>query len=124
MKSLAVRGKERGNVADIMTAGIFLLAMAVLMLAFMDITALVHRKAEVSQIARKYILRMETTGGLSDGDRTSLLQELGEQGVTEADLGVTTGGPVGYGEPVYLEIRGKIGGSYGFVEKRMSTAKY
>lgn len=116
--------KERGNVADIMTVGIFIMAMAAVMLSFLNCMALIRQKTEVSQLARKYILRMETVGGLQDGDRAALLQELQEQGITEIDLGGTTYGAAGYGEPIALEIRGKLGGSYGFSEKRVSTAKY
>ncbi len=116
--------KERGNVADIMTVGIFIMAMAAVMLSFMNCMALIRQKTEVSQLARKYILRMETVGGLQAGDRAALLQELQEQGITEIDLGGTTYGAAGYGEPIALEIRGKLGGSYGFSEKRVSTAKY
>lgn len=124
MAGLVWKGKDQGNVADILTVGIFILAMAIVMLSFMNNMALIQQKAEVGQLARKYILRMETMGGLREADRAALEQELQEQGVTEIQLEGTNYGEAGYGEPIALEIRGKLGGSYDFLEKRVSTAKY
>ena len=116
--------KDRGTVADIMATGIFILAMTIVMTAFMDDMQLICRKMEIGQIARRYILRMETTGYLESKDQAEMLGELAEQGVADIDLGNTTRSEAGYGERVVLEIRGKLGGKYEFVEKRVSTAKY
>lgn len=107
-----------------MSAGLCILAMTVVMLAYMDSVWLIHRKAEVSQIARQYILRMETVGYLTEADRIALRQELDEAGVTEVELSGTTMTPVTYGDMITLEIRGKLEGEYVFEEKRVSTAKH
>lgn len=115
--------KQRGNVADIMSAGICILAMTVVMLAYMDNVSLIHQKTEVSQLARKYILRMETVGYLTASDQTALRQELSSLGVTEIDLEGTTLNAMSYGSPIALEISGKLKGEYVFEEKRVSTAK-
>ncbi len=115
--------KESGSVADLMATGICILAMTVVMMAYMDSVELLHRKAEVSQLARKYILRMETVGYLVPRDRTAMCQELSDVGVTEIDLGDTSLHGVSYGQPITLHIRGKLKGEYVFEEKRMSTAK-
>ncbi len=115
--------KEQGNVANIMVTGIFILAMLTIMLAFMDNIQLIQQKAEIDQLARRYILRMETTGGLLQDDRTALLLELAGQGVTGVELEGTTFGESGYGTRIVLQIRGVLGGKYAFEEKRVSTAK-
>ena len=115
--------QEKGSIADIMSAGICMLAMTVLMLAYMDNVWLIHRKAEVSQIARQYILKMETVGYLTEEDRIMLGRELDKAGVTELELAGTTMSPVTYGDIITLEIRGKLEGEYDFEEKRISTAK-
>ena len=107
-----------------MITGIFILSMTVIMTTFMDDMKLVQQKMEVGQIARRYILRMETVGYLQSEDQASMLSELQEQGVTEVQLGMTTTQEVGYGGRIVLEIRGKLGGKYEFEEKRVSTAKY
>lgn len=115
--------RERGNVGDILVVGLCMLAMTIVMLAYMEDVRLVYRKAEINQIARKYILRMETTGELTDADYISLSRELETLGVTELNLSGTTMDRVGYGEPIVLQLKGKLEGEYEFEEKRVSTAK-
>lgn len=116
--------REKGSIGDLMSAGICMLAMTVLMLSYMDNVWLIHRKTEVSQIARQYILKMETVGYLTEADRIRLGQELSGAGVTQLELDGTTLSPVEYGDIITLEIRGKLEGQYDFEEKRISTAKH
>lgn len=115
--------QEKGSIGDIMSAGICMLAMTILMLSYMDNVWLIHRKTEVSQIARQYILKMETVGYLTEEDRIRLGRELEVVGVTELELTGTTMSPVTYGDIITLEIRGRLEGEYDFAEKRISTAK-
>lgn len=116
--------REKGSIADMMAAGLCMLAMTAVMLAYMNNASMVFRKAEVNQLARKYILRMETVGRLTEEDRLALSLELENAGVTEPNLEGSTTDKVGYGEPVVLMIRGKLEGEYDFEEKRISTAKH
>jgi len=116
--------RDKGNIADIMITGIFILAMTAIMMAFMDDMKLIQQKMEINQIARSGILRMETVGYLSEEDQKTMRLALEEQGVTEADFDGTTVNAVGYGEMITLNIRGLLGGKYAFEEKRISTAKY
>ena len=119
----AVLRKNKGSVGNIMVTGLCLLAMTVVMLAYMDNVQLIQQKTEVSQLARKYILRMETVGYLTAGDRTMLTGELQVIGITDITYEGTTDNEVGYGEPITLQIKGKLRGQYDFTEKRVSTAK-
>ena len=89
--------KEKGTVADLMAAGLCMLAMTVVILSYMGNVGLIRQKEQVSQIARKYILIMETQGALTDSDRTALVMELELVGVTDLQLDGTTVAPVGYG---------------------------
>ena len=107
-----------------MTAGICVLAMTILMLAYLENAGLIQQKLEINQIARKYILRMETVGLLETEDRNKLCAELAAAGVTELSLDGTTLVQVGYGEPIVLWIQGKLKNEYEFTEKRVSTAKH
>ncbi len=115
--------REKGSIGDIFSAGICMIAMTVLMLAYMDNVWLIHQKTQVGQIARQYILKMETVGYLTDEDRIRLGRELDGVGVTQLELSGTTMAPVTYGDIITLEIRGKLEGEYDFEEKRVSTAK-
>ncbi len=101
---------------------------------------MMHGKAQVDQVARKYLLRMETMGYLTETDRVNMTQELLSLGVSDPDYTGSTVNPVGYGEAITLMIRGKIPGRtvaiglnffdsvqkavmYEFQEMRVSTAK-
>lgn len=116
--------KEKGNIGDLMAACICMLLMTVLLVAYMDSVRLIDEKTEINQIARQYILRMETVGMLTESDRLLLSKELEEAGASEVSLEGTTLERVGYGEEIVLKIKGKLRGVYGFEEKRISTAKY
>lgn len=116
-------GKSSGNVADVMTMGLCVLAMTVVMGAYLDNVELIQQKSHIRQLSRNYILRMETAGGLSGEDAAALAQELAAMGITEIDLGGTTFGAMGYGERIVLNIRGKLKGEHAFEEYRVSTAK-
>ncbi len=116
--------KQRGSVGDILAAAVCILAMSVVLFAFLDCVGLIHQKLEVSQLARKYILKMETMGCLTASEKIKLDSELAEMGVTEIDLSGTTLDMTGYGESITLHIQGKLKGEYGFEEKRVSTAKH
>lgn len=116
--------KEEGNIGDLMAAGVCILLMTILLVSYIDSIRLINDKAEVNQIARKYILRMETEGVLTESDRLALNKELAEVGVSDISLEGTTIVRVGYGEAITLHIRGKLEENYAFEEKRVSTAKY
>lgn len=116
--------KEKGNIGDLVATGICILAMTTLMFNYMDNISLIMQKTEVSQIARKYILRMETMGMLADEDRAELCEELAAAGVTKLQLDGTTFVQAGYGEPIVLQLQGNLKEDYAFTEKRVSTAKH
>lgn len=116
--------KEKGNIGDLLATGFCILAMTAIMFIYMDNVSLIGQKMEVSQIARKYILRMETVGLLTDEDRAELCAELAAAGVTKLRLDGTTFAQVGYGEPVVLQMQGNLKEDYAFTEKRVSTAKH
>ena len=119
----AWKALQRGNVGDLMLTGVCMLAMTVMMLAYMDSLELLEQKREVGQLARKYILQMETTGYLTAENSEALKTELAAVGATEISLNGTTVNPVGYGENIILQMEGRLGGEYAFSEKRTSTAK-
>lgn len=116
--------RESGNIGDFMAAGICMLMLTALLIVYMDSIRLIDEKAEINQIARKYILRMESVGMLTDADSAMLYRELTEAGAAEVNLEGSTFVRAGYGEAIVLCIRGKLRGRYEFEEKRVSTAKY
>lgn len=140
VKNYHWRRCRKGSVVDVMSVGICVLAMTVLMLAYIGSIQLMNSKARIDQVARKYILRMETVGYLTENDRLEMTQELTALGATDLDYTGSTVNRVNYGSTITLEIRGKIpwrtvsvGGHlfdaaqeihlYDFEERRISTAK-
>ncbi len=133
--------KSKGNVMDLVTIGITILAMSVIVMVYLECTALMMKKLELGQVSRNYILQMETKGYLDEAGRQHLLNDLQLLGVQNIDISGTTLQPVGYGENITLHIKGTIGGrtigdgeriwnegfyrtTYAVEETRMSTAKY
>lgn len=116
--------KNEGSVGEFLVTGLCVLSMAAVMIVFLRCTGLIQQKLQASQLARKYLLKMETCGCLLSEDYSALLAELGGMGVSETDLTGTSFTPVGYGNVIELRIRGKLKGEYDFVEYRTSTAKY
>lgn len=116
--------KEGGNVGELLSAALCLLAMTVMLMSYMDCIQVIQQKLEISQVARQYILRMETVGSLSSPDYQKLCQELRNLGVDNLSLDGTTTRQVSYGEEIMLQIRGELSNGYEFSEKKVSTAKY
>ncbi len=117
------RKKEPGNVGEILAMGLCVLALTAVMLSYMENVQLIAKKSEVGQLARCYLLKMETDGYLTPLDRTELTGRLEELGLTQIDYAGSSLEPVGYGNDVVLQIRGRLGENYEIYEKRVSTAK-
>lgn len=131
--------KRKGSVMDILHVGVAVCAMTIVMMSYLNNMQLISAKEDVNQVARKYILRMETMGYLDDTGRLNLVHDLQEIGVTDIDLSGTTISDAGYGNSIYLVIQGKLDGKQANIsdifnvifedktvdiyEKRMSTAK-
>lgn len=135
-----MKRKSKGNILDFVSIMITILAMSVMVMAYLECTNLLMKKMEVGQISRKYILKMETDGYLTEQSKGEMLQELTAVGLRGIDLSGTTLLPVSYGDAVFLKIKGSVTGrvlgdaneiwSSGFKEgvftveeERMSTAK-
>lgn len=105
-----MRGKQEGSILDFLSVCICILAMSIVLTAYLSCTDLLNRKGQISQVARCYILRMETVGCLTEGDRNAMLAELQTIGLQGIDLTGSTTAPVEYGDAVVLRIRGNLQG--------------
>lgn len=120
---MAGRKREPGNVGEILAMGLCVLALTAVMLSYMENVQLIAKKAEVGQLARCYLLKMETVGYLTAPDQVELKDRLEVLGLTQIDYDGSSLEPVGYGNDVVLQIRGRLGEDYEIYEKRVSTAK-
>ena len=111
------------NIGELLTMGMCVLALTVVMLNYLQNVQLLQAKENVGQLARAYLLKMETVGYLEPAEQAHLTAELETAGLTEIDYEGSTLEPAGYGERIILQIHGKLGGDYEIREKRVSTAK-
>lgn len=100
--------KDKGNLTHIFPALLSVIIVALVAVIYTGWIADNDRKEAIDLIARKYILRMETTGYLSDEDEAELRTELSEEGLTGISLGDTTDSTVPYGSYITLYIRGNL----------------
>jgi len=113
-----------GSIGDLFSTGLFLLAISAITLTFIRCAAIINTDSEVSQLARKYILRMESAGYLTQEDQLQLLAELELLDLDAIDITGTTLSPPGYGSTITLRINARTEGGYAVNELRQSTAKY
>lgn len=100
--------KEKGNVVDVLPSLLVIIAVMILIMAYINLLPLIQVKAEVRQLAREYLLEMESVGYLTSAGRTSLQQKLTDLSVEDIDLEGTTFSPAGYGNAIYLYVRCSI----------------
>ena len=105
-----MRGKREGSVLDMLSVCICILALAVVATAYFYCSDLLLRKGQISQVSRRYILKMESVGCLTETDKNRMLEELQAIGLQSVDLTGSTMEPVQYGSDVILRIRGNLRG--------------
>lgn len=108
-----LKKKKKGMVDDFLPIAMFVLIAAVMLFTSVNLNAAVNQKAEANSIARRYILKMETYGYLTDSALSGLASELNESGfyanssgnaitAGNLDIGTTTRTDVGYGNDITL----------------------
>ena len=111
------------------------IAAVMLIMVFFDLYQILSLNEDVKQIARKYMLTMETMGYLDPANQTTLVQELSDLQVTDIDLTGSTMSDAEYGNAVYLPMEQLNMDGYDMLQfvfqdksipirvRRMSTAK-
>ena len=100
--------KRRGSIVDILPSMIMVIVAVLVIMVFFDLYQILSLNEDVKQIARKYMLTMETMGYLDPVNQTSLMQELADLQVTDIDLTGSTMTDAGYGNAIYLQIFCKL----------------
>lgn len=100
--------KDGGRIDKYITFMISLLLTAIITVILVLNMGLLQCKIDINQIARQYILRMETVGYLTADDRNEMVDKLTELGVTDISLAGTTTVPVEYGSDIHLKFTGNL----------------
>ena len=99
--------KEAGSIIENMLVALvgMVLTTAFLVIIF-GAFASISDKWRMNQVAREYMLLMETEGYLTAEDKAELIKELEACGLYNISLSGTTVSEVGYGNRIYLKISG------------------
>ena len=85
MRKKIMRNKQSAIVDDVLPIMMFVLIAGILLLFFINVNTAINRKTTLNQIARKYMLIMETQGYLYPDDIADLKSELSNNGYYATD---------------------------------------
>lgn len=103
-----LRRKDKGILDQFLPAIVVIVLLAVLWTGSMISASNIDRSSDIQQVARAYLLRMETDGCLTEENRNLLLTELEALDMENIDLTGTSFTNVGYGNQIRLVIRGVV----------------
>lgn len=103
-----LKRKDKGIFDQFLPAIVVIVLMAVLWTGSMISASNIDRSSDIQQVARTFLLRMETDGCLTEENRNLLVSELEALDMEQIDLSGTTFTNVGYGNQIRLVIRGKV----------------
>ena len=103
-----LRRKDKGILDQFLPAIVVIVLLAVLWTGSMISASNIDRSSDIQQVARTYLLRMETDGCLTEENRNLLLSELESLDMEQIDLTGISFTDVGYGNQIRLVIRGVV----------------
>ena len=84
------------------------ISVALIAIQYIGFIRELEYKEAINMIMRKYIIRMETVGYLTEEEELNIKSELQDIGMENIDLLGSTTDEVEYGETIYLYVKGNI----------------
>lgn len=103
-----MKQKDKGMLEHFLPALVTIVFMGILWFGSMVTASNIDKSSALNQITRKYMLRMEADGYLTEENRTSMVTELQALGVEAVNLTGTNLTDVGYGNKVSLQVKGTL----------------
>lgn len=103
-----LRRKDKGILDQFLPAIVVIVLLAVLWTGSMISASNIDRSSDIQQVARTYLLKMETDGCLTEENKELLVAELERLDMEQIDLTGTNFTNVGYGNQIRLVIRGVV----------------
>ena len=100
--------KDKGNIMSIFPGVFTIVAVAMMLVFYIGWMGNVAKSDEVRQVGREYILAMETEGRMSSSMESAMRSELSAKGLKNIDLSGTTTSDVGYGNEIFLNVKGDL----------------
>lgn len=101
-----LKKKDGSIVENILVAMVGITLVAAFIVIIFGAFSSISDKWGMRQVAREYLLIMETEGYLKPEDQTALINELEGYGLYNISLAGTTTREVDYGDRIYLSISG------------------
>ncbi len=101
-----LKKKDGSIVENILVAMVGITLVAAFLVIIFGAFSSISDKWGMRQVAREYLLIMETEGYLKLEDQEGLISELEGYGLYNISLSGTTTSEVSYGDRIYLSIRG------------------
>lgn len=100
--------KDKGNIMSIFPGVFTIVEVAIMLVFYIGWMGNVAKNDEVRQVGREYILAMETEGHMSNSMESAMRSELSAKGLKNIDLSGTTTSDVGYGNEIFLCVKGDL----------------
>lgn len=98
--------KDASVIENMLVALIGMIMLTAFLVIIFGAFSSINDKWAMRQVAREYLLIMETDGYLSSSDQATLIKELEDCGLYNISLSGTTVSEVEYGDRIYLNISG------------------
>ena len=106
MFKLIKKKKEASIIENMLVTLLMTIIVCAFLVVIFGAFSGISDKWGMRQVAREYLLIMETEGYLSEADRANLIDELESYGLYNISLSGTTVSEVDYGDRIYLCISG------------------
>ena len=103
-----MKQKDKGMLKHFLPALVTIVFMGILWFGSMVTASNIDKSSALNQITRKYMLRMEADGYLTQENKNAMVLELQTLGVDGVDLTGTSLTDVGYGNQVTLNVKGTL----------------
>lgn len=100
--------KKCGSMMKMLPVLLAMAAMTAITVMYLTYMSDYDKRESADQIAREYILRMETQGYLSEEMKNNLISDLGDIGVSGINLQGTTMAKAAYGDEIALIINASV----------------
>lgn len=107
---MKVTKKEEGTsaISSMLSMVLTVFLVAILLIVYFGHMANIDKRDTLDVIAREFILKMETTGYLTEELEDELIKKLNAVGLKNVDLTGTTRSEAGYGQQILLCIAGEL----------------
>lgn len=104
--------KDNGSVIHMFSIVLSAIFIGLLLLIYAGLSSNINRRNEVDLVARKYLLKMEIEGGLTNEMKDDLQKDLRKFGIKNLDFTGTTmvnnTSPSNYGTVITLKFKGDM----------------